>query len=426
MAVTTKIQYSLPVTRVRLQATVQMVTDTLQDQQDNQKSTTTSFVFSVVTSADPDQRRTLSVEKGLLADYSFQVSLTEDGRLAEAGVGSTGQLGTVLAAGATVAVAAAGVVLGGLPALTGAALAAAGAARAAVRRGGVALGAEIPEPEDPVWGKYRAEHPALAERLQYLLSERDATAQALDQARTALRTAAGDPAARYSRQQEVKILGELLTDLDTDLDKANSQFDTWREGTLTTAIRSYDELLPLNQLPAYKDDGTTDFGAASNVAREFYTATGRMLATVGYDRAVSPAARKSQQDATTALHVLRPRQVVLAHLERADEGSNPHVTGFDRVLVMDAGSEELTIPVRKSLWAKRRTDLSLSELGAITKVSYNNASVAAASQALASVPGKVSSGLEQAEKVNKEIGEIREQPEHPAAKAKPTEQAAEH
>ena len=404
---TTTIQYLLPVTRVRLQAIVQTTTDTVLG---DQKSTTTSFAFSLVTSADPGRPRTLSVTSGRLSDYSFQIGLTEDGRLTEAGIGSTGQLGTVLAAGVTVAVAAAGVLIGNLPALAGAGVAAAGAA--AAQRRERPLGSQEQQPVDPVWAKYREQHPALAERLHHLLTDRDATVQALDQARKDLLTVAGDSTARDSKQQEVNIMKELLTDLDTDVDKANSQFNIWREGTLTTTIRSYDEILPLNQLPAY-ENGAPDFGTAPNAASDFYAATGRILATVGYDQATGAADQDVRQRDTTALHVLRPRPVVLAHLERAYEDDKLHVTGFNRVLVMDTGSEELTVPVRKSLWAKRRTDLSLSELGAITKVSYNGTSGAAASQLLASVPVKASSGMEQAAKINNELEALRARPEHP-------------
>lgn len=421
---TTTIKYLLPVTRVRLQAIVQTITDTVLN---NDKSTTTSFAFSLVTSADPDRSRTLSVKNGWLSDYSFQIGLTEDGRLTEAGVGSTGQLATVLAAGVTVAVAAAGVLTGSLPALAGAGAAAVGTAKHGERILGPheqePAGAQEQAPVDPVWEKYREQHPTLAARLHDLRTERDATVKALDQARKDLRIVAGDPTARYSRQQEVTILTGLLTDLDADLDEANTHFNIWRQGTLTTTVRSYDELLSLNELPPY-ENGAPVFGTASNAASGFYAATGRILATVGYDGTAVEVGENNegaQQTDTTALSVLRPRPVVLAHIERTDEDDQPDVTGFDRVLVMDAGSEEMTVPVRKSLWAKRRTDLSLSELGAMTKVSYNGTSAAAASQALAGVPGKVSSGLEQAAKINKELEEIRARPDHSEAdKAKTT------
>ena len=396
---TTTIRYLLPVTRVRLQAIVQTTTDTVLG---DRKSETTSFVFGLVTAADPDRPRTLSVRNGPLSDYSFEIGLTEDGRLTGAGVGSTGQFGTVLVAGVTVAVAAAGVLAGNLPALAGAAAAVAGTVK---RRESVLGGTKEPkpaEPADPVWAKYREQHQASADRLRHLLTERDATVQALDQARKELRAAAGDSTARYSKQQEVNILKELLTDLDADLDKATARFDAWREGTFTTTVRSYDELLPLSELPRY-ENGAPNFGTAPNGASEFYAATGRVLATVGYDGAAAAADQAAQQTATTELHVLRPRPVVLVHFERASGDNTPHITGYDRVLVMDAGSEELTVPVRKSLWAKRRTDLSLSELGAMTKVSYNGTSDAAASQALAGAPEKVSGALEQAAKINTEL-----------------------
>ena len=216
MSSITKIDYFLPITRVHLTASVSTVTDTILRR--SEPGITTSYAFSLVTVADPDRPRTLKVESGLLQDYSFDLKMTEDGRLTSTDVESTGRATLVLATGAAAVAAGAALVAGQLP------LAAALAA-GAVKTGEQALSldeeddqtAAPPGVDTEVWAAYKQAHPGPAQRTTRLLALCAATESDLDDARDQLREAAGNAERRHELRKQVATLRELLGDLKADL-----------------------------------------------------------------------------------------------------------------------------------------------------------------------------------------------------------------
>ena len=387
MSSITKIDYFLPITRVHLTALVSTVTDTILRR--SEPGITTSYAFSLVTVADPDRPRTLKVESGLLQDYSFDLKMTEDGRLTSTDVESTGRATLVLATGAAAVAAGAALVAGQLP------LAAALAA-GAVKAGEQALSldeeddqtAAPPGVDTEVWGAYKQAQPGPAQRTTRLLALCAATESDLDDARDQLREAAGNAERRHELRKQVATLRELLGDLKADLGDLQRTFTAWRAGTMLESPATYDELLPLDLLPLW-EDGALTFPDGDQRAKEFWENTGKIMAAVG-----TPSAHTTPSGRLPAAEVciLRPRQAVLAHVGKT--GGQPALSCVDRVLIMDHTCPELILPIRRSRSGKRQTAASLSDLGALTGISYGGTSPAAAdASTLAALAAGLSTSL---------------------------------
>lgn len=392
MGDTTKIDYFLPITKARLAATVTTVTDTLAgaDSREATRRLETSRTFSLVTVADQKSPRTLSVDRGMWQDYSFELDLTEDGRIVTLNMKSAGRAGVVLATGVTVAAAAAALAIGHVPAA--AALAALVPRIASQARPAEEALAEFEaEPEEahfgPVWEAYRQEHPADARRIERLAVQVAATEERIDQARDDLRNAIADPAKRADCRRQLAILRALLGDLDTDLGDRWQSFATWRESTLTRTAWGFDELLSLDELPRLVNRDL-NFGDDDRrqKARHFWANTGWILATV--DEPAEQAAPAARPAPAAELLTRRPRPVVLAHVQEVNGETVP--VQFDRVMAMDGHCLELVLPLKASKTAKRHTTVKLSPQGALTSVGYGGTSSAAADAAAA---GAIAEGL---------------------------------
>jgi hypothetical protein len=385
MSSTTVIEYFLPISRAHLSGSVTYVTDSTigQNSQEASFPASVSHAFSVVTIADPERPRTLSVDSGIWQDYSFELGLTEDGRLTTADVDNTGRAGAVLVTGVTAVAAGAALLAGHLP------LAAALAATA-VKVGEQPLGQAPPVATvGPVWAAFEQAHPEIARRTARLLKQQAAVESALDEARDQLRLNISDAVARDEHSQQVAALEMLLTGLDTDLDGLAKQFTAWRASTLTQSAQAFDELVPLDALPRWAD-GALQFPAGDQRASNFWHSVDRILATVGEPPAhtTSPAVAAADE-----FRMLRPRPVTLAHMAKV--GDREVATRFDRILVMDHACNELFVQIRKSRNARRSTAVRLSALGALTGISYSGKSSAAGdTAALAALPADLSHSLD--------------------------------
>jgi hypothetical protein len=379
MSEITNIDYFLPITRAHLSGSVTTVADTVRGENGQPIRTrlAADHTFALVTVADKRSPRTLKLEGGFWQDYSLELELTEDGRLASAGTTSAGRAGTVLATGVTVAAVGAALAVGHLP--LAAALAStlphtAGGSEQPLSGGEAQAAAET----DPAWEAYRRQQPELATRTSRLLRQQAATVNDLDKARDELLGAVKDPANRDECRQRVLALQTLLAELDADLAQLRELFASWRETTLVRTVDVFDELLPLDTLPRFSN-GALDFGNGEQQqkARSFWEAVGCVLATIGEPN--EPAEPADIPPADAILRFLRPRWIALAHVTEIN--GNNVVTKFDRALVMDNGCERLGLRLREARAGKRRTSVRLSPLGALTGVSYGGTSSAAAGSA---------------------------------------------
>jgi len=398
----TTVSYYLPATRAWLRANLDRTHDEVLNSDHDMVS---GASLGLVTVADLDRPRMLTVESGAWRDYAFSVSLAEDGRLVGADVESTGQLGTVLAGAATVGVGALALATGTFPLV-----AALGAgALAGGRPGGGPKVAELPPPAtsagpaDSVALAYRAAHPEPATRLADLTRERRSTLARVDELRAAYLAAAGDDKTRYGARAAYEAARRVLADVETELDAAKTHFAAWRATTISTNRAVRDVVVPLEALPTV--DGTSltfVAGADGQRVREFFDKVGQVLArpTTG-TAAAPPSAQRADEvtalQVTAAFHVLRPRLMELVEAS----GHEPSAVALGQVhrqLVVDRGCDELTVTVRRSWNARRRTEVTLGALGALTGVTFNGsasavAGVATAQQALQGVGGSLASAV---------------------------------
>lgn len=377
-----ELSYFLPVTRLRLRCLVTSSHDTVLDRN---RTTTSDWSVELATVADASAPRVLALEGGLWRDYSLELGLTEDGRLTKAGLESTGQGGKVLGGAVALAATAAALAAGLPPGLTLGG-AAAGAAAATTRRGVGPSGHAEPESEkddqpelDPVSEAYRTAHPAAAAALEDLLSQQTTLRTALHGARKQIAEATASDRKALRRYHD---LHGLLSDVETELGRAKAHFEAWRKSTIVDTSRAWDLLVPLESLPVIQGAHVRFPAPGTEVERLFLT-TGLTvcLPAAGQGGALVPAAPSGAGAGATgrsdAIHVRRPRSVELLEV-RQNQGQALEVTAVHRELVMDAACEELLLPVRKSWFARRRTDVELSPLGAATGVSLNGSSSAAA------------------------------------------------
>lgn len=398
----TQVSYYLPMTKVRLRCTVTTTHDTILDRESTAMS---GWSAELVTVADPAAPRSLVLDSGTWRDYALTLGLTPDGRLTQAGVESTGQAGKVLAGAATLAVAAIAMAAGQPQLAAGVAAGARDslfANRPPVVDWEELLG-NFTEVEraavDPVEVAYVKAHPAASSRLAALTAERADTQGAVDDARKAYLAAAGSPD-RWAAQQGYQASRSVLADVEGELDKAKAHFEAWRKSTFTESATVRDLLVPLGALPRFDGDELTfDEGDDGEAVRELFAAAGRVLAVTAAPRPpVSTevsAVETVLRTATAALHVRRPRMVELVTVTGKDAAA-VCVTAVTRELVMDAACEESHLAVRKSWFAKRRTDIQLSEQGALTGLEFNGesslaAATGAAAEAATSAPAQLES-----------------------------------
>jgi hypothetical protein len=142
------------------------------------------------------------------------------------------------------------------------------------------------------------------------------------------------------------------------------------------------------------------------VVRGFFDRTGRIVATAGYEQKAAAGGAR-----TDALCVSTARPVELVHCE----GATPDdvvATAVDRALVLDQGCAVTEVPVRRSWFGKRRSDVTLSGLGALTAVSYNGTSAAAgAARAVSELPGQAAGALDELARGAGTLDTLRARPE---------------
>lgn len=370
----TAIDYCLPVTKVRLRATVTQTRDGVLTRSETARTAERSFTTSTV--ADTGRPQRLVLKRGWIQDYNVEVSLTDDGRLTSAGVETVGNLGRLLTATASVAGAVTALATGQVP------LAVMVALGVASTEDDVPLGRD-PGPaltdEQRVWAAYAKAFPQSAERYTALVREQVTLIESLDAARIEARQAAGKAVELSGALQKVATFAELRAANQQEIDLASHHFVTWRAGTISVTSTQYDVLAGVADLPRLVG-GQLEFvnsEEGQEVEKYFENAMGG-LARLGADPAVPTAGTAADDD----VRLLRPRAVDLVHVEASKSGLE--VLRHDQVMVMDAACEDIRLPVRKSWSGKRTLGITLSHLGALARISFGGtASAVTTAEALA-------------------------------------------
>lgn len=367
----TEVTYFLPVTRVRLEATMTRLTDTLEPT--NAKPEASSWSAELVTVADTYQPRTLAVESGPLFDYGLKLALTEDGRLRSAGVESTGDAGKMLASAAGLAVSIASASVFRLP-LPGPPM------TQVQTKGG--SGEPARETElSPVEAAYAKECPSEAQHLQGLQAEQQLVLTELTAARKNYLTA-GDPSKKEAWEHYRRV-GVLVADTTAELGRAKALFDAWRhtkQSTVEYAVAATVELVSLPLLTRLSG-GAVDLewgtGVEPGLVNGFFSQTGYVMARTTPEEWPTRSAIPTDGVAGAAvLWMRRPRSVGLCCVHRGEDGVVRMIEDR-RELIMDAACAEVRVPVRKSWFARRKTSVELSALGALTGVELGGDAAAA-------------------------------------------------
>ncbi|SHJ30369.1 hypothetical protein SAMN02745244_02186 [Tessaracoccus bendigoensis DSM 12906] len=370
----TQIDYYLPTTRVRLSCTVTTLTDTILGRE---ALSTPGLAVELVTVADSAAPRSLVLDSGFWRDYSVKLGLTEDGLLTQAGVETTGQVGKVLAGVVALGATAAALASGGLPLL-----AATRAVRPPSKMGPASLQDEDkPSLADPVAAAYAQAHPEAAERLALLVTELGDTHRVTDRARKAHRDAPDAATRRAYTASKAALI-----DVEAEVSAARIHFETWRKSTFKEREASWDLLLSVAELPTWDGEELKFTESPSKSALQEILYQAKEILAVRLPAGTSDEPRTGTRSGSGSaagtsdyLAIRRPHPVEMVTLRRMDGVCS--VQAVFRTLIMDSSCTELRLPLRKSWFARRNTNVEFSALGALTGVELNGASSGAAATA---------------------------------------------
>lgn len=377
-----ELPYFLPVTQVCLRATMIQLVDAIEPERN--ATETSSWSAELATVADYAEERTVVVSNGLLRDYGIRLDLTDDGRLTSAGVESVGQLGSVLTSAAGLATSIAAAVVFSFPAATP-------AVPSVISKGGSVrpTGTGTAPGPSPVEARYFQERPGEA---AHLVSLRSTHAEVLAQLAAArCRYMDADAAGRAEAWTHYRRTATLLADVSKDLERAKALFDAWRH--MHQKFTEYVEAVSVAVSALPMMDRTTGrklelrWGTdeESAAVRRFFETTGRVLArTTATERPVS-AQTVADTRRHASLRMRRPRPVEFASVFQ-DKDQGLWLTEARRELIVDANCSEVRLPLRKSWFARRKTVVDMSPLGALTSVELDgNATGAAAAAGLSGI-----------------------------------------
>lgn len=420
---TDEIRYRVPLSCVRVTATVTEVDDSILTTA-SQRTVEASISLEVI-GGEP---LTARIDSNFLQDTNVSFSMTDDGVLVSGSVDSTGEAGKVLLAAVSVGATVAGIATGA-PVAGGMVAAAAGAA--ALRAGGAAgwnnllqlLPAHPVKPVDPVVAAFAVASPDVySMRVRYAQLEEGLQAEvadALDQL-----SDSDETTDRYEISERLRSAQVALGVARAESAKLDTVFNAWRATTITTRTETYEILMTLDELrrsgARIGPDDRPAFGAggkrspAAGKARRLWRDLGIVVVLEERKGEEHPADEPSLHNKIT---VRSPRRVTLS-LFKKDEASVAAKLPFDKAkavlieskphLVMDGLCDLQTITFRKSILAKRTGSFTFSALGTLTGFSTTRtASAAALADTAQALPGTAAAGLEQAKKLSDDASALR-------------------
>ena len=407
MAHTDSVGYHLPLSCVRVTATVAETTDAIVPGKP-QRSPEATVTLDVIGDEAP---LTATITSGWVRDTNVAFKLTDDGRLVSSAVESSGELGKIVVGAVGVAATVGGVLLG-MPGAGALALAPLSAVKGIP---GLAEGeaAEEYEPKaDPVATAYEAVVPgALALRRAYA---RDGIElERLSEVAVAALTKATDAAGRKEALDRLASYRRGSAGVRSELERLDAHFRTWRATTFKTRLEHHERLLTFDEIREARAVGgglviafaPRAVASPTAEAEAFAAAARKKVRRLWNDFGVLIAIDDFGDKVTSSFHteedeilVRVPRRVQLSLYKR--DGERPVLAETMPCLIMDDACEVRSVHFRKSLWAKRGEEVSFSPSGALSGLaSTRTAAGAAVAEAAAGVPGAVSSGLDQSMKL---------------------------
>jgi hypothetical protein len=367
--------------------------------------TSTEFVDPYVDVGDPETTASVSIEhvadpgvaygidvgSEAFAGGSFELALSDDGRLVGADHSSQG-------AGARV--------VGATAKLVGTVV---GAAVTTLRWGGSLASddaASTPEPTAPdPEAAYAAACPEAA-------SSRSNLRRAVSDLRSRLTALAvelatpSEPGSKMDRRYWA--LARVLTDQERQLTDANAHYEAWRASQRTERSRSYDHVVSLEEVP---DDEA--------VARQLGSLTEEVLGAmwqpfehlnVFVTKSSSgelphlPSIPDSEDEAYRGFFYRRPRPVTIRRYERATASGPVVNVAREQHLIVDSTCEKRFLSFSSSAWADRNLSATIGVYGSpLTLKSSKTSTAGAIADALSGVPAAVNDGLAEAAKATEQL-----------------------
>jgi hypothetical protein len=412
---TDEIEYRVPISCVRIGATITEVDDSVLNTQERTPEATVDLVVI------GGEELTAKIDSDVLRDTSVAFSMTDDGVLVSSSVDSTGEAGKVLLGVVSVGAAIAGGFVGSPGAIGG-------LARIAHVRELVEGGAAeplLPEtPDDPVMAAFAKDNPAVYRmRVRYaeLVEElQKRAADALDEVRDA-----GDTAQRREAIDRLRSCGRALWFARAEAVRLDEVFNAWRATTITTRTETHEILISLDdvrrsgtsvgadQRPIFDAGDDAPSQKAKAKAERIWAETGVVIVLEERAGTVHEATEPPEDN---KIVVRSPRRVTLS-LYKKDDASAAYKGPQDATvvlieskpqLVMDQLGELQTIAFHKSMLAKRTSSLTFSDLGALTGIATTRtASAAGLADTAQAIPGTIAASLEQTKKLYDDVGALR-------------------
>lgn len=407
------ISYHLPLTHVRIAATVTETTDTILDGQNQDRKP--DVAVTLVEIGDHVLRKA-TISSGLLRDVSVSFKLTDDGRLVSSGFESNGQLGRVLIG-----------IVTGVSAVVGGAIGIKAPTildkRAEIEKP-EAKTLEVESPEDKAKAAYKQKFEDLVSlRTKYVMH-----AKALDnhiENAVARLNETEDDSGRRDALRELSSYRSGSAIVRDEIERLDNHFNAWRATTIKSRVESHERLLSLEVI---REAGVTvkgdevswgdnsDSSAENkqstptetkinniNKIREIWDKFGVLVIMDGAHADIGKAPDNKEN------HILFriPRRVTLSIYQQGDDGKAMLVDSRP-YMVMDSECRMESIEFRKSLWAKRAKSVEFSTIGALAGVSTTRASAGAAiSDVVQSIPGAAVSGLNQSREIFDSVEAVR-------------------
>jgi hypothetical protein len=360
----TTISYRLPRAELVVSGTVRRTRDTILGGPPlaQQPAALVSHIFALRHVAGPGSYD-VTLPRGWLRAFKGSFSYTPDRRLTAASAESTGQVGTILTAAATI---------------TGAVVAA-----------GVAL--DDQSADDPVKKRYGDENQQVQNRHEQIVQLLDRVGQAeLEVTDRALTDPADTPmlAARWDLLQRVR------QSLESELSVLGAHFDAWHAGLTETVDEVFEFAVPLTAL----ETSVGPLGSAcSQESPKVPENLGELWTRYGVGVTAAWATGRGSQNvpvepSSSQIATRVPDLVTLSVIEHRH--GEAVVTASERHLVVDDYSQVKCFTLDKSRFGRRSLALTFDDQGMLTGVAVEgSASLADAASAAGQLPGAFSSGV---------------------------------
>lgn len=382
------IRYALPVSAVRVSATVTFTTDELVDDGTTQRTVEAAATLEVV--AGP-RNQTIIADAGRFAAAKASFALTEDGRLTSASARSEGGAGKLLLGAAKLGAVGAALAVGGAP---GAMLAAGAVAAAGADEDREA------EPADPILDAYRREHPEEWELRARYTEVLKSAVHGIADATEEWSGAEGED--RKPALERMRTQRKIAAVARSELEWLDRHFEAWRATKVSVRTETHEQLLELEALAGITvDNGGVNFGERGTKARKVWEDFD-ILVTVSEAQRSAPEGEKRTNQALVRV----PRRATVSVYER--QGEQAVLRESRSALVLDDACETWTIELPKRALGDAEVNLNFAASGAWTGISTASTSGAAAlADTLGQLPETIGGAVTTAKSFHTELAGLR-------------------